>query len=105
MSNSPFSRPSQLSDKAKAIKSTFPQMMQPNLEAPTFIPPTWSQSPAIVNDDNMDFMTYESPMSFDPMLYPPAFGTQAPLPHQVQMTDWNDPIDMDFSNFIATGAT
>lgn len=102
MNNSPFTRPSQLHNTVKPVGTTFPQMMQAGMEAPTFMRPTWtSQSPAIVNDDSMDFMTYESPMSYDPMMYP-AFGTRAPLTNQVQMADWNDPIDMDFSNFIAS---
>ncbi|KAF2100075.1 hypothetical protein NA57DRAFT_75579 [Rhizodiscina lignyota] len=102
MSNSPFSRPSQL-HTVKPVGTTFPPMMQSGMEAPSFMRPSWSsQSPAIVNDDGMDFMTYESPMSYDPMMYPAFGSTQAPLANQVPITDWNDPIDMDFSNFIAT---
>lgn len=102
--NSPFPRPTQLHHIVKSEGPTFPQMMQQGMVAPAFMRPTWqSQSPAIVNDDSMDLMTYESPMSYDQMMYP-AFGNQAPLTNQVSM-EWNDPIDMDFSNFIATTST
>lgn len=99
--SSPFTRPSQMHN-VKPVGTTFPPIMQAGMEQPNMMRQSWAApNPAIVNEEGIDFMTYESPIGYDPMMYS-AYGTHNGMTSQVPMPDWNDPIDMDFSNFIAT---
>jgi hypothetical protein len=101
MNNSPFTRPSQLNN-VKPVGTTFPQMVQAGMDVPHFNRPQWSaQGPMVVGDDSMDFMTYESPLGYDTMMYP-HYANQASMMSQVPMGDFNETIDMDFTNFIAS---
>lgn len=99
--STPFSRPSH-TQNVKPVGTTFPPIMQSGMDQTNMLRQSWAApNPAIVPEDSMDFMTYESPIGYDPMMYS-TFGNHTALPNQVSMPDWNDPIDMDFSNFIAT---
>jgi hypothetical protein len=87
---------------AKPISTTFPQLMRSGIEASTFARfVLTAQNPAIVSNNSMDFIPYESPIGYDMMVYP-TLGHQAPqMMSQVPMPDFNDPIDTDLTNFIA----
>lgn len=101
--NSPLSQPPQANNNVKPMGTGFPHMVQSGMDTPQFSSPQWSaQGPMIVNDDSMDFMTYESPLGYDTMMYP-QFTNQPPIMNQQNpMNDFNDSIDMDFTNFIAS---
>lgn len=103
---SPFGRP--------AGKHFSPALMQAGV-APTsngiMRHQTWSpatsSAPAIVGtpDDPMEFMTYESPIGYhDPMMFSTFGGGGGIQAGPGGVHEWNDAVDMDFSNFIATAS-